>query len=146
MDAGRVAHRAGAGGRVASIYSPAISADAVCHNSPDGNIAITPSSKLFPPNRTTGTQSTITQSTTKFTRNEARRIAANIAKQKITDEDKLLALIEANPTATLHTEHTDIRCARAVRAALDLVLLVPPMLDFFRIENPLHDFCVRGRV
>jgi hypothetical protein len=40
----------------------------------------TPSSKLFPPNRTTGTQSTTTQSTTKFTRNEARRIAVNIAK------------------------------------------------------------------
>jgi hypothetical protein len=35
------------------------------------------SSKLFPANRT---QSTITQSTTKLTRNEARRIAANIAK------------------------------------------------------------------
>jgi hypothetical protein len=35
---------------------------------------------VFPPNRTTGTQSTITQSTTKLTRDEARRIAANIAK------------------------------------------------------------------
>jgi len=40
----------------------------------------TPSSKLFPANRTMGPQSTITQSTTKLTRNEARRIAANIAK------------------------------------------------------------------
>ena len=40
-----------------------------------------PSSKLFPANGTMGTQSTITQSTTKLlTRNEARRIAANIAK------------------------------------------------------------------
>jgi hypothetical protein len=38
------------------------------------------SSKLFPANRTMGTQSTITQSTTKLTRNETRRIAANIAK------------------------------------------------------------------
>jgi hypothetical protein len=38
------------------------------------------STKLFPANGTMGTQSTITQSTTKLTRNEARRIAANIAK------------------------------------------------------------------
>ena len=40
----------------------------------------TPSSKLVPVNGTMGTQSTITQSTTKLTRNEARRIAANIVK------------------------------------------------------------------
>jgi hypothetical protein len=40
----------------------------------------TPSSKLFLANGTMGTQSTITQSTTKLTRNETRRIAANIAK------------------------------------------------------------------
>jgi hypothetical protein len=41
----------------------------------------TPSSKLFPANGTMGTQSTITQSTPKLlTRNEARRIAVNIAK------------------------------------------------------------------
>jgi len=38
------------------------------------------SSKQFPANRTMGTQSTIMQSTTKLTRNEARRIAVNIAK------------------------------------------------------------------
>jgi hypothetical protein len=40
----------------------------------------TPSSKLVPANGTMGTQSTITQSTTKLTRNEARRIAADIVK------------------------------------------------------------------
>jgi hypothetical protein len=41
----------------------------------------TPSSKLFLANGTMGTQSTITQSTTRLlTKDEARRIAANIAK------------------------------------------------------------------
>jgi hypothetical protein len=40
----------------------------------------TPSSKLFLANGTMGTQSTITQITTKLARNETRRIAANIAK------------------------------------------------------------------
>jgi hypothetical protein len=39
----------------------------------------TPNSKLFLANGM-GTQSTITQSTTKLTRNEMRRIAVNIAK------------------------------------------------------------------
>jgi len=40
----------------------------------------TPSSKLVPVNGTMGTESTITPSTTKLTLNEARRIAANVAK------------------------------------------------------------------
>ena len=40
----------------------------------------TPSSKLFLANGTMGTQSAITQITTKLARNETRRIAANIAK------------------------------------------------------------------
>ena len=39
-----------------------------------------PQQQLFPANGTMGTQSTITQSSTKLTRNEARRIAVNIAK------------------------------------------------------------------
>jgi hypothetical protein len=53
-----------------------------------------PSSKLFPANGTMGTQSTITQSITKLTRNEARRMA-NIVKLAVNIDPA--AKSESNP-------------------------------------------------